>query len=94
MKFRPPWKEARVAGQAARNNHAAANASQDDDSISKRILVRQLTGMFKRYKFDEQKCFFCGDRGHHTGYLPGFDSVWICKAPQCQAQYNSAREDL
>lgn len=92
MKFRPAWKEARYAGQSARNHHAASSASDEDDSISKQILLRQLEMMFKRYKFGEQKCFFCGDRGHHTGYLT--DSIWLCKDGTCQAQYNSAKEDL
>lgn len=94
MKFRPPWKEARYAGQTARNGQLARNSEPGDGTISQRILQEQLAGMFKRYDFEaeERKCFFCGDRGHHTGYLTG--SIWLCRDSACATQYKMAKDDL
>jgi hypothetical protein len=92
MRFRPAWAEAKYAGQSARNGQLARNTTPDDDTISQQILRDQLAGMFSRYKFEEQKCFFCGERGHHTGYLT--DSIWLCKGSACATQYRMAKEDL
>jgi hypothetical protein len=92
MRFIPAWKEARYAGQTARNGQLARNTEPDDGTISQQILRNQLASMFSRYKFDEQKCFFCGERGHHTGYLTA--SIWLCRANACATQYRMAKEDL
>jgi len=85
------WQAAKQTSQAARNRQLSQTASDEDD-IAKQILLRQLAGMFRRYKFDDQKCFFCGERGHHTGHLTA--PVWLCKSPACATQYRIAKEDV
>lgn len=91
MRYRPAWKEAKYVGQSARNR-ALADRANSNGELSQQILHNQLAGMFKRYKFDEQKCFFCGERGHHTGQLTA--SIWLCKDKACASQYKMAKEDL
>lgn len=85
----PAWAAARYAGQTARNNHAPDTAS---DSAS-RALKFFLDGKFQRYKMENQCCFFCGARGHHTGYIPGYAGIWLCKS-RCEDKYSEILRDL
>lgn len=86
------WRAARNAGQSARNNQLADAAGGVGDG-GKASLKRYLDGKFPRYKMADQCCFFCGARGHHTGYLSGYGGIWLCRS-RCEDRYSETVRDL
>jgi hypothetical protein len=89
----PAWGYARRAARENRSAAQAQNASHQrtDGDESMRRWARML---WKRYKFEDEKCFFCGGRRHHTGHLPGLGAIWLCKDKRCAKYYGEAREVL
>lgn len=87
----PAWTQRGRLTTATRNNHLAQNAPSGfggDSALQSYIGMRM-----KRYIMDDQKCFFCGARGHHTGHLPGYGGIWLCKN-RCEDKYSEVVRDL
>lgn len=88
----PAWtyRPSLVARNAS--NAAASNASHQSD-YGESALRSYLRGRMKRYSMDDQCCFFCGARGHHTGYFAGFGGIWLCRN-RCENKYSEVVRDL
>lgn len=85
------WGAARRAAQSARNNQLAS--ASGDVGAANATLKWWLDEKFPRYKMSGQCCFFCGARGHHTGYLPGYGGIWLCRS-RCEDRYSETVRDL
>ena len=87
----PAWKEAQRSSREINMRHTQPDGTPTDLPDLDALLLQYLKAKAKEYNFNKHKCFFCGDKFHHTGYIPIISmKIWLCKS-NCESSYREAR---
>jgi wobble nucleotide-excising tRNase len=82
------WTDARHAGHAAGQRAIARN---DTPPATEQALKQYIEILFKRYNFEEKKCFFCGKHPWTTGVIQGFGAIKKCH--DCEGGIKGSHSD-
>ncbi len=85
------WKEVQRAQRETKGRHTQPDGIPTDLPDLDALLLQYLKVKATEYDFNKHRCFFCGDKFHHTGYIPVVSAkIWLCKS-NCENNYREAR---